>query len=119
MPFPVPAPFWKPTIPSSLPLLLWGFSSTYPPTPTSPPSIPLHLAIYQAFIGPRTFTFLSLSNFSNFPTPSYPFKGFVCLFVLFLFLFYFTLFSRKNLWRIVILIPWAWVSGYGYFINCR
>jgi hypothetical protein len=32
----------KPPIPSSLPLLLWGCSSTHPPTPTSLPSVPLH-----------------------------------------------------------------------------
>jgi hypothetical protein len=40
--------------PLSHPLLLWGCSSTHPPTPTSLPSIPLHWDIYQAFIGPRT-----------------------------------------------------------------
>jgi hypothetical protein len=41
-------------IPSSLPLLRWGCSSTHPPTPNSPPLIPLHWNIYGAFIGPRT-----------------------------------------------------------------
>ena len=50
--FPPPPP--RPPIPSSLPLLLWGCSSTHSPTPTSLPSIPLHWGIYQAFIGPRT-----------------------------------------------------------------
>jgi hypothetical protein len=29
-------------------------SFTHPHTPTSPPLIPLHWGIYQAFIGPRT-----------------------------------------------------------------
>jgi hypothetical protein len=47
-PYPVPTP--QPPIQS----LLWGCSSTHPPTPASPPSIPLHWGIYQAFIGPRT-----------------------------------------------------------------
>jgi hypothetical protein len=44
--------FWFPThphsrklpIPSSLPLLLWYYSSTHPPTPTFPPLIALHWA---------------------------------------------------------------------------
>jgi hypothetical protein len=47
-------PSREPPITSSLPLLQWGYSSTHPPNPTSPPSIPLHWGIYQAFIGPRT-----------------------------------------------------------------
>jgi hypothetical protein len=42
-------------ITSSLPLLLWGCSSTYPPTPTSLPSISLYWDIYWTFIVPRTF----------------------------------------------------------------
>jgi hypothetical protein len=44
----------KPPIPSSLPLLQWGCSSTHSPTPISSPSIPLHWGIYWAFIGPKT-----------------------------------------------------------------
>jgi hypothetical protein len=44
----------KPPSSSPLPLLLCGCSSTHPPTPTSPPLIPLHWRIYRAFIGPRT-----------------------------------------------------------------
>ena len=47
-------PSRKPSMPSSLPLLLWGCSSTHPPTPTSLPTISLHWSIYWAFIGPRT-----------------------------------------------------------------
>ena len=43
----------KPPIPFSLPLLPWLCSSTHY-TPTSPPSIPLHWGIYQAFLGPST-----------------------------------------------------------------
>ena len=52
--------------------------------------------------------FLSLTNFSNFPTPSHSFKEFLL-----------PLFSRKKLWRVIIPIPWVPVSGYGYFINYR
>ena len=44
----------KPSIPSSLPLLFWGCSSTYPPTPTPQTSVSLHWSIYRAFIGLRT-----------------------------------------------------------------
>jgi hypothetical protein len=40
---------------SSLPLLLWGCSSTHPSSPTSLPLIPLHCGSYAAFIGPRSF----------------------------------------------------------------
>jgi hypothetical protein len=47
------APSRKPPTPSSLPLLLWGCSSTHPPTPTFLPSIPLARDIYGAFIGTR------------------------------------------------------------------
>jgi hypothetical protein len=43
-----------PPNPSSLLLLLWECPSTHLPTPTSPPSVPLHWGIYRAFIGPRT-----------------------------------------------------------------
>jgi hypothetical protein len=50
IPFPGFPPSWKHPI---TPPLLWGCSSTHPPTPTSLPSIPLHQGIYQAFIGPR------------------------------------------------------------------
>jgi hypothetical protein len=52
--FPVPLPPGNilPHPPS--PLLLWRCSSTHSPTPTSPPSIPLHWGIYWAFIGPST-----------------------------------------------------------------
>jgi hypothetical protein len=53
--FPVPTPTpEKLSIPFSLSLLLWGYSSTYPPTPTSPPSVLLHWGIFWAFVGPRT-----------------------------------------------------------------
>jgi hypothetical protein len=45
---------WKPPIPSSLLLLLWGCSSTHSPKPTHLPSTALHWGIYWAFIGPRT-----------------------------------------------------------------
>jgi hypothetical protein len=44
----------KHPITSSLPLLLWGRSSTHLLTPTSPPLIPLHWGIYWAFIEPKT-----------------------------------------------------------------
>ena len=54
IPFPGFPPPCKHPIPSSFPLLLWGCSSTSPPTPTSPPSIPLYRGISRAFIGPRT-----------------------------------------------------------------
>jgi hypothetical protein len=54
IPFPSsPPPSQKHPITSSLPLLLWGCSSTHLPTPTSLPSIPLHWGIYHAFTGPR------------------------------------------------------------------
>jgi hypothetical protein len=52
--FPSPPPFLNPPTPSSLPLLLWGWSSTHPPTHSY-----LHAldsptwCIYWAFIGPR------------------------------------------------------------------
>jgi hypothetical protein len=36
------------------PLLLWWCCYTHPPTPISPPSIPLHWGIYRAFIISRT-----------------------------------------------------------------
>jgi hypothetical protein len=48
------SPSQKHPITSSLPLLLWGCSSTPTPTSTSPPLIPLHWGFYAAFIGPRT-----------------------------------------------------------------
>ena len=54
IPFPGFPPFQKHPITSSLPLLLWGCSSTHPPTPTSMPLILLHWGICWAFIGPRT-----------------------------------------------------------------
>jgi hypothetical protein len=44
----------KPPNPFSLSLLLWGCSSTHPPTPTSLPLTPLHWGIYRVFIGPWT-----------------------------------------------------------------
>ena len=53
MPFPVSPPPEN-TLSHPLPLLLWGGSSTHPPTPMSPPFIPVHWGIYQIFIGPRT-----------------------------------------------------------------
>jgi hypothetical protein len=40
-------------IPFPLPLLLWGFSLTYPPTPASLPSHSSTLGHHQAFTGPR------------------------------------------------------------------
>ena len=43
-----------PPNPSSLPLILWGCSSTQPPPTTTPPYISLYCGIYPAFIGPRT-----------------------------------------------------------------
>jgi hypothetical protein len=49
-----PSPGNPPSHPLPPPPLLWGFSSTHPPTPTSLPSIPLHWGIYWAFTGPRT-----------------------------------------------------------------
>lgn len=54
IPFPGFPPSWKHPIPSSLPLLLWGYSFTHPLTPTSLPLIPLHWGIYRAFVRPRT-----------------------------------------------------------------
>lgn len=53
-------------------------------------------------------SFLKSNQSSNFPTPPHPFRGFLI-----------TVFSRRKLWRVVILIPWGWVSGNGYFINYR
>jgi hypothetical protein len=47
-------PYQKHSVTSFLPLLLWRCSLNHPPTSTSPPSIPLHWGIHQAFIGPRT-----------------------------------------------------------------
>jgi hypothetical protein len=56
----IPLPGFPPSrthpITSSLSLILWGCSSTHPPTPTSLPSIPLPWDIYRAFLGPRTST---------------------------------------------------------------
>ena len=54
IPFHGSPPSRKPSIPSSLPLLFWGCSSTYPPTPTPQTSVSLHWSIYRAFIEPRT-----------------------------------------------------------------
>lgn len=51
-PFLVPLYPWKPTIPSSLSLLLLGYSPTYPPIPVSPPWCSSTLG-HQAFTGPR------------------------------------------------------------------
>jgi hypothetical protein len=53
-PFLVPHP-WKSPVLSSLPLLLWGCSTTQLPSPTSLPSVPLPWGIYGAFMGPRAF----------------------------------------------------------------
>jgi hypothetical protein len=54
--FPVPSlsqnPLSHPPPPASMRVLL--HPPTYPLTPISPPSIPLHWGIYRAFIGPRT-----------------------------------------------------------------
>jgi hypothetical protein len=53
IPFPG-SPFLVSPIPSSLPLLLWGCSSTHSPTPTSLLSFPLHWDIYCTFIRTKT-----------------------------------------------------------------
>ena len=53
-------------------------------------------------------TFLNVTGLSNFPTSPHTLKKNSL-----------PLFIRKKLWRAIILIPWAWVSGYGYFINYR
>jgi hypothetical protein len=52
--------------------------------------------------------FLSLTNFSNFPNPRHPFKK-----------VFITLIQQEEVVRVVIPIPWVWVSGYGYFIDYR
>jgi hypothetical protein len=54
-PAPPPPHFREPLIPFPVALLLWGCSSTHPPTPASKALIPLHWGIYQAFKGPRAF----------------------------------------------------------------
>lgn len=53
IPFPGLLSSQKYPITFSLPLLLWGCSSTQSPIPTSPPSVPLHWGIYRTFIEPR------------------------------------------------------------------